>query len=41
MRVEYTYYQMVDNMLAFSHIWAVAGELYSLGGGGGELIVNF
>ena len=39
LRVEYTYYQMMDNVQGFSRIWAVGGILCSVGSDG-ELVVN-
>ncbi|TKS66148.1 putative 149 kDa protein ORF 2 [Collichthys lucidus] len=40
LRVEYSYYHMMDKTQAFSRIWAVGGVLCSVGEHG-ELIVNF
>ncbi|KAJ3597303.1 hypothetical protein NHX12_000831 [Muraenolepis orangiensis] len=34
LRVEYTYYHLMDNIQAFSHMWAVGGCLCSVGGDG-------
>ncbi|KAJ3607240.1 hypothetical protein NHX12_026752, partial [Muraenolepis orangiensis] len=32
LRVEHTYYHLMDNIQAFSHMWAVGGCLCSVGG---------
>ncbi|KAJ3599422.1 hypothetical protein NHX12_033385 [Muraenolepis orangiensis] len=34
LRVEHTYYHLMDNIQAFSHMWAVGGCLCSVGGDG-------
>ena len=40
LRVEHSYYQMMDDMQGFRHIWAVEGVLCSVGSDG-ELNVSF
>ena len=40
LRVEHAYYLMMDNMLAFTAIWAVKEVLCSVGDNG-DLITNF
>ena len=40
LRVKHAYYQIMDDMQGFSHIWAVGGVLCSVRGDG-ELNVSF
>ena len=40
LKIEHSYYKMVDNLQTFSRMWGIGGVLCSLGGNG-ELIIHF